>query len=131
MVVLAALVYLTALFAIAHVGENRGRRLMNGPLRPLIYALTLGVYCTSRTFLGSVGLSSRTGYDFLTIYIGPMLVIGFGSFFVARMVRLAKENNITSIADFVASRYGKNQAVADTVTVIAVLAVLPYIALQL
>jgi len=131
MVVLAALVYLTALFAIAHVGENRGRRLMNGPLRPLIYALTLGVYCTSWTFLGSVGLSSRTGYDFLTIYIGPMLVIGFGSFFVARMVRLAKENNITSIADFVASRYGKNQAVAATVTVIAVLAVLPYIALQL
>lgn len=131
MVVLAALVYLTALFAIAHVGENRGRRLMNGPLRPLIYALTLGVYCTSWTFLGSVGLSSRTGYDFLTIYIGPMLVIGLGSVLVGRMVRLAKENNITSVADFVASRYGKNQAVAATVAIIAVIGVLPYIALQL
>jgi Na+/proline symporter/signal transduction histidine kinase len=131
MVVLAALVYLTALFAIAHVGENRGRRLMTGRLRPLIYALTLGVYCTSWTFLGSVGLSSRTGYDFLPIYIGPILVVGFASFFVARIVRLAKENNITSIADFVASRYGKNQAVAATVTLIAVIGVLPYVALQL
>ncbi len=131
MVVLAALVYLTALFAIAHVGENRGRRLINGPLRPVIYALTLGVYCTSWTFLGSVGLSSRTGYDFLAIYLGPVIVVGLCSLFIARIVRLAKENNIASIADFVASRYGKNQAVAATVTLIAVIAVLPYIALQL
>jgi len=131
MVLLAALVYLTALFAIAHVGENRGRRLMNGPLRPAIYALTLGVYCTSWTFLGSVGLSSRTGYDFLAIYIGPMLVIGLAPFLLQRIVRLAKDNNIASIADFVASRYGKSQAVAAVVTLIAVIGVLPYIALQL
>jgi Na+/proline symporter/signal transduction histidine kinase len=131
MVVLAALVYLTALFAIAHVGESRGKRLMSGPLRPVIYALTLGVYCTSWTFLGSVGLSSRTGYDFLPIYIGPILVVGFGAFFIRRIVLLAKENNIASIADFVASRYGKNQGVAATVTLIAVIGVLPYIALQL
>ena len=131
MVVLAALVYLTALFAIAHVGESRGRRLMNGPMRPVIYALTLGVYCTSWTFLGSVGLSSRAGYDFLPIYIGPMLVVGLAPFLMQRIVRLAKENNITSIADFVASRYGKNQGVAAMVTLIAVIGVLPYVALQL
>jgi Na+/proline symporter/signal transduction histidine kinase len=131
MVVLAALVYLTALFAIAHVGENRGRKLMNGRLRPVIYALTLCVYCTSWTFLGSVGLSSRTGYDFLPIYIGPLIVMSLGAFFIARIVQLAKENNISSIADFVASRYGKNQGVAATVTLIAVIGVLPYIALQL
>ena len=80
MVVLAALVYLTGLFAIAHVGESRGRALMSGRLRPVIYALTLGVYCTSWTFLGSVGLSSRTGYDFLPIYLGPILVMSFGAF---------------------------------------------------
>ncbi|MGL5139460.1 MAG: hypothetical protein ACRC7G_17015, partial [Beijerinckiaceae bacterium] len=61
MAVLAALVYLVALFAVAHLGENRGRQLLQGQLRPVIYALTLGVYCTSWTFLGSVGLSSRTG----------------------------------------------------------------------
>ncbi len=131
MVVLAALVYLTALFAIAHVGESRGRALMSGRLRPVIYALTLGVYCTSWTFLGSVGLSSRTGYDFLPIYLGPILVMSFGAFFMARIVNLAKDNNIASIADFVASRYGKSQGVAAVVTLIAVIGVLPYIALQL
>jgi Na+/proline symporter/signal transduction histidine kinase len=131
MVILAALVYLTALFAIAHVGENRGKRLMSGPLRPAIYALTLGVYCTSWTFLGSVGLSSRTGYDFLPIYLGPILVVGIGALFIRRIVRLAKVNNIASIADFVASRYGKNQGVAAMVTLICVIGVLPYIALQL
>jgi Na+/proline symporter/signal transduction histidine kinase len=131
MVVLAALVYLTALFAIAHVGESSGRRLMSGAMRPVIYALSLGVYCTSWTFLGSVGLSSRTGYDFLPIYIGPVIVITLFWPFVARIVRLAKENNIASIADFAASRYGKNQAVAATVTLICVIGVLPYVALQL
>ncbi len=130
-VVLAALVYLTGLFAIAHIGDSRGRALMAGRMRPVIYALTLGVYCTSWTFLGSVGLSSRTGYDFLPIYLGPLLVWLFAPMVVAKIVRLAKEDNIASIADFVASRYGKNQAVAATVTLIAVLAVLPYVALQL
>jgi Na+/proline symporter/signal transduction histidine kinase len=130
-VVLAALVYLTALFAIAHAGDNRGRLLMSGRLRPIIYALTLGVYCTSWTFLGSVGLSSRTGYDFLPIYIGPILVISLGAFFIGRIVSLAKAHNIVSIGDFVASRYGKSQAVAAAVTLIAVIGVLPYVALQL
>jgi Na+/proline symporter/signal transduction histidine kinase len=131
MVVLSALVYLTALFAIAHVGESRGRKLISGRLRPVIYALTLGVYCTSWTFLGSVGLSSRTGYDFLPIYIGPILVVAVLWHFIGRIVRLAKENNIASIADFAASRYGKSQGVAAMVTLIAVVGVLPYIALQL
>jgi Na+/proline symporter/signal transduction histidine kinase len=131
MVILAAMVYLTALFAIAHVGENRGKKLMSGQLRPVIYALTLGVYCTSWTFLGSVGLSSRTGFDFLPIYLGPILVVGIGALFMRRIVRLAKANNIASIADFVASRYGKNQGVAVMVTLICVVGVLPYIALQL
>jgi Na+/proline symporter/signal transduction histidine kinase len=131
MVVLAALVYLTALFAIAHVGDSRGRRLMSGPLRPVIYALSLGVYCTSWTFLGSVGLSSRTGYDFLPIYIGPILVLALFWPFIQRIVQLAKDNNISSIADFTASRYGKSQAVAAVVTLICVIGVLPYVALQL
>ncbi len=131
MVAPVALIYLIALFAIAHVGESRGRRLMGGRLRPVIYALTLGVYCTSWTFLGSVGLSSRTGYDFLPIYLGPIIVIALFWPFVGRIVRLAKENNISSIADFAASRYGKNQSVAAAVTLICVIGVLPYVALQL
>ena len=100
-------------------------------VEPLVYALTISVYCTSWTFLGSVGLASRSGFDFLTIYIGPILVFGLGGFLLSRMVRLAKSQNIASIADFVASRYGKSEAVAATVTIIAVIGVLPYIALQL
>ena len=99
--------------------------------RLLIYPLSLAIYCTSWTFFGSVGLASRTGYEFLTIYIGPVLMIGLCSPLIARIVRLAKEQNITSIADFIAARYGKGQAVAAIVALIAIIGTIPYIALQL
>src|SRR3954464_3262540 len=130
-VVLSALVYLCFLFAIAHWGDHSGSRLMRGPARGTIYALALAVYCTSWTFFGSVGLASRSGLDFLTIYIGPVLVIGLGHRLVERVVRIAKAQNITSIADFVAARYGKSERVAAIVCVIAVVGAGPYIALQL
>lgn len=130
-VVLAALIYLSALFAVAHYGDTAGRRWMAGPGRPTIYALALGVYCTSWTFFGSVGLASRSGLDFLAIYIGPILVITLGHRLVRRVVSLAKSQNITSIADFVASRYGKSERVAALVSLIAVIGSVPYIALQL
>src|SRR5215216_3356987 len=130
-VVLSALVYLCFLFAIAHWGDHSGSRLMRGPARGTIYALALAVYCTSWTFFGSVGLASRSGLDFLTIYIGPVLVIGLGHRLVERVVRIAKAQNITSIADFVAARYGKSERVAAIVCVIAVVGAVPYIALQL
>src|ERR687897_809132 len=97
----------------------------------LIFALALAVYCTSWTFFGSVGLATRSGLDFLTIYIGPVLVIGLGRALVGRVVRLAKAQNITSVADFVAARYGKSERVAALVSVIAVIGGIPYIALQL
>ena len=102
-----------------------------GRARLLIYPLSLAIYCTSWTFFGSVGLASRTGYEFLTIYIGPVLMIGLFSPLIARIVRLAKEQNITSIADFIAARYGKGQAVAAIVALIAIIGSIPYIALQL
>ena len=130
-VVLTALSYLCVLFAVAHYGDTRGRRWMAGPARPTIYALALAVFCTSWTFFGSVGLASRSGLDFLAIYIGPVLVIGLGYGLVGRVVRLAKSQNITSIADFVASRYGKSERVAALVSLIAVIGSVPYIALQL
>jgi len=130
-VVLAALIYLCTLFAVAHYGDTAGRRWMAGPGRPTIYALALGVYCTSWTFFGSVGLASRSGLDFLAIYIGPILVITLGHRLVRRVVSLAKSQNITSIADFVASRYGKSERVAALVSLIAVIGSVPYIALQL
>ena len=130
-VLLSALVYLCLLFAVAHWGDLSGRRLMEGRARGTIYALALAVYCTSWTFFGSVGLATRSGLDFLTIYIGPILVIGFGHRLVARVVRIAKAQNITSVADFVAARYGKSERVAALVCVIAVIGTVPYIALQL
>ncbi|MCP8940008.1 hybrid sensor histidine kinase/response regulator [Alsobacter sp. SYSU M60028] len=130
-VVLAALAYLCALFAVAHYGDTAGRRWMAGPARATIYSLALGVYCTSWTFFGSVGSASRSGLDFVAIYIGPMIVLGLGLPLLRRVVRLAKSQNITSIADFVASRYGKSQRVAALVSLIAVIGSVPYIALQL
>ncbi len=130
-VVLTALVYLCLLFALAHWGDYGGRRLMRRRARGTIYALALAVYCTSWTFYGSVGLASRSGLDFLTIYIGPILMIGLGYPLVLRIVRIAKTQNITSIADFVAARYGKSESVAALVCVIALVGSVPYIALQL
>ena len=130
-VILAALAYLCVLFAIAHMADTSGRRLMTGRARTTIYALALGVYCTSWTFYGSVGFANRAGFDFLGIYVGPILVIGFGHRFVARIVEIAKTQNITSIADFVGARYGKSERVAALVCLVAVIGALPYIALQL
>jgi Na+/proline symporter/signal transduction histidine kinase len=130
-VVLSALAYLCCLFAVAHWGDRSGRRLMRGPARSTIYALALAVYCTSWTFFGSVGLASRSGLDFLTIYVGPVVLIGLGHALIARVVRIAKAQNITSIADFVAARYGKSERVAAIVCLIAVVGTIPYIALQL
>ncbi len=130
-VVLAALFYLCLLFAVAHYGDTAGRDLLRGRGRSTIYALTLGVYCTSWTFYGSVGFASLSGFDFFAIYLGPIAVFLFGSGLIRRIVRLAKSQNITSVADFVAARYGKSERVAALVCLIAVIGSVPYIALQL
>ena len=133
LVVAMALAYIGALFAIAWQGDRRvGRRRAGTRWRtPLTYALSLGVYCSSWTFYGSVGRAASTGLDFLPIYLGPILVIGLGWPFLAKMVRVAKEQNTVSIADFIASRYGKSQTVAAVVALVAVIGVTPYIGLQL
>ena len=130
-VVALALGYVSILFALAWYADRAGRFSKAGSGRPLIYALSLAVYCTSWTFFGSVGNAASTGYDFIPVYLGPILLFVFGWRFLLRIVRLAKSQNITSVADFLAARYGKSQAVAAIVTVIAVAGTLPYIALQL
>ncbi|HEX3442803.1 MAG TPA: PAS domain-containing hybrid sensor histidine kinase/response regulator [Pseudolabrys sp.] len=130
-VVAVALAYIGFLFLVASYGDqvrNLGRE---GRTRLLIYPLSLAIYCTSWTFFGSVGTASRTGYEFLTIYIGPTLFLGLFSPLLIRIVRLAKAQNTTSIADFIAARYGKGQAVAAIVALIAIVGTIPYIALQL
>ncbi|HUD87444.1 MAG TPA: PAS domain-containing hybrid sensor histidine kinase/response regulator [Xanthobacteraceae bacterium] len=129
-VVLIALAYIGFLFLVASYGDRR-RVARGATSRLMIYPLSLAIYCTSWTFFGSVGLASRTGFDFLTIYIGPMLMVGLAFPLIIRIVRLAKGQNITSIADLIAARYGKSQAVAATVALIAIVGMVPYIALQL
>ncbi len=130
-VIVAALAYIGLLFLVASYGDRTRGLGREGRTRLLIYPLSLAIYCTSWTFFGSVGFASRTGFDFLTIYIGPALLIGLCSPLLMRVVRLAKTHNITSIADFIAARYGKGQAVAATVALIAIVGTIPYIALQL
>ena len=130
-VIAVALGYIGLLFVIASYGDRPGRAARQGPLRLFIYPFSLAIYCTSWTFFGSVGLASSTGYDFLTIYLGPVIMVGLCSPLIVRIVRLAKAQNITSIADFLAARYGKGQVVAALVAVIAIVGTIPYIALQL
>jgi len=129
-VVVIALAYIGLLFLVASYGD-RMRIARGASSRLWIYPLSLAIYCTSWTSFGSVGLASRSGFDFLAIYIGPLLMVGLGYPLIVRIVRLAKAQNITSIADFIAARYGKSQAVAATVALIAIVGMIPYIALQL
>jgi Na+/proline symporter len=130
-VVAVALAYIGFLFLVASYGDSVRNLGREGRARLLIYPLSLAIYCTSWTFFGSVGTASRTGYEFLTIYIGPTLLLALFSPLLIRIVRLAKAQNITSIADFIAARYGKGQAVAAIVALIAIVGTIPYIALQL
>ncbi|TIV08168.1 MAG: hybrid sensor histidine kinase/response regulator, partial [Mesorhizobium sp.] len=130
-VVIIAIAYVTLLFAIASVGDRRAAATGLGRARPFIYALSLAIYCTSWTFFGSVGLSSERGLEFLGIYTGPVLVFLFGFPLLNRLVRLAKSEKITSIADFLGARYGKSFTVAAIATLIATIGAVPYIALQL
>ncbi len=130
-VIACALGYIGLLFVVASYGDKTRQLGREGRLRNLIYPLSLAIYCTSWTFFGSVGLASRTGFEFLTIYVGPIIMIGLCSPLMTRIVRLAKAQNITSIADFIAARYGKAQTVAAMVALIAIIGTIPYIALQL
>ncbi len=129
-VIAAAFGYIGCLFLLASYGDRLSpaeRRNANG----WIYPLSLAIYCTSWTFFGSVGFATRTSTDFLAIYVGPILMIGFCTPLLRRVIELAKAQNITSIADFIGARYGKSQAVAATVALIAIIGSVPYIALQL
>jgi len=128
-VILAALGYAVILFLVAFISDRSGRP--GWLTSPVVYTLSISVYCTSWTFYGAVGSAARNGLEFATIYIGPTLVfLGFYGI-LRKLLRIRRENNITSIADFISSRYGKSDLIAALVTVIAVAGAAPYIALQL
>jgi PAS domain S-box-containing protein len=118
------------LFAVAFYGDRRSIYPNRQRLRPYIYGLALGVYCTSWTFYGAVGTAVRDGWGYLPIYVGPTLVCLFALPFLERLVEVGRAHKVGSIADFIASRFGKSRALAVLVTVIAVTAVIPYLALQ-
>ncbi len=132
LVLTIALLYVALLFAVAFVGDRRARSGRSGWLKsPLVYTLSISVYCTSWTFYGAVGSAARNGLEFATIYIGPTLVFIGWWVFLRKIVRIGHVHGITSIADMLSSRYGKSPSLAALVTVIAVVAATPYIALQL
>jgi len=124
-----SLILVGALFAIAWFGDKQGP--LRAPWRPWIYTLSLGVYCTSWSFYGTINQAAAYGWPFPPTYVGTLVLFILAYGFMRRLYRLSRQHNITSIADFLAARYGKSRQVAALVTGIAVLAVLPYIALQL
>jgi Na+/proline symporter/nitrogen-specific signal transduction histidine kinase len=130
-VLAASLGYLLALFAIAWWADRRaaaGRSVIGNAW---VYALSMGVYCTAWTYFGSVGRAASGGVWFLPIYLGPTLAMVLGWLVLRKMIRIARRERITSIADFIASRYGKSRALAALATLLALVGVVPYVALQL
>ncbi|ENO89622.1 sensor histidine kinase [Thauera linaloolentis] len=127
----ASFAYLLILFAVAHFGDRRadqGRSVIDNAWT---YGLSLAVYCTAWTYFGSVGRAASGGIWFLPTYLGPTLGMALAWLVVLKMIRIARSHRITSIADFIASRYGKSHMLGGLVTIIAVVGILPYIALQL
>ena len=125
------LAYLCFLFIVAAVAERFGRRRLVARLRTLTYVMAVSVYCTAWTFYGSVGLAANRGLEFLTIYLGPALIALTWPTMLRKLVRVAKEQRITTISDFIGSRYGKSAALGTLVAVLVVVGMIPYIALQL
>ncbi len=123
--------YLVLLFLVAFFAERKQRKGSNLVANPYVYSLSLAVYCTSWTFYGSVGKAANSGLNFLTIYIGPTLMALLWWIVLRKVVCISKENRITSISDFIASRYGNSLVLSALVTFVAVVGITPYLGLQL
>ncbi len=130
-VVITAFTYLGLLFAIAHYAERRasaGRSIINNPW---IYSLSIAVYCTAWTYYGSVGRAASSGLEFLAVYIGPSLMVLLWMTVLHKIIRICKTHRITTIADFISSRYSKSLALGGLVTIFMVIGIVPYISLQI
>lgn len=131
MIALVAFTYLGLLFAIAWHGDKAAARGRSIIANPYVYSLSLAVYATGWTFYGNVGRAAVSGIGFLPVYLGPTVMIALWWLVLRKIIRIAKDNHLTSLADFISSRYGKSWLLAALVTVIAVVGVTPYISLQL
>src|SRR5919205_450081 len=118
-VVVVSFAYLGLLFAIAYVADQRADRGRSAIASPYIYSLSLAVYATAWTFYGSLGRAAENGVGFLPIYIGPTLMIALWWLVMRKIIRISKQHRITSLADFIASRYGKSALLGGIVTIIA------------
>jgi sigma-B regulation protein RsbU (phosphoserine phosphatase) len=123
--------YLVLLFLVAHYAEKKEKIGSNLVSNPYVYSLSLAVYCTSWTFYGSVGKAANAGLSFLTIYLGPTLMAVLWWIILRKIIYIAKENRITTISDFIASRYGNSLFLSALVTFVAVIGIIPYLGLQL
>ncbi|WP_413720089.1 ATP-binding protein [Silicimonas sp. MF1-12-2] len=132
LLIVICLAYVVLLFAVAFWADKRAERGRVGWVRaPLVYTLSLSIYCTAWTFYGAVGYAARSGLEFITIYLGPTLVMLAWWSLLRRLVRIGRTERITSIADLISSRFGKSNLLGVLVTLLAVVGTTPYIALQL
>src|SRR5690606_12674064 len=128
---LVSLGYAALLFGVAWWGDRHPVHMRGGTwLRPLVYSLSLAVYCSSWTFYGAVGTATRNGIGYFAIYLGPLLMLLFGWRILERLALVAQSQSTVSIADFIAARFGRAQRLAALVTLIALIAAVPYLALQ-
>ncbi len=123
--------YLSILFLVAYYAEKKEKSGKSIVSNPYVYALSLAVYCTSWTFYGSVGKAATSGFAFLTIYLGPTLIASLWWILLTKMISIAKRNRITTISDFIGSRYGNSIALSALVTIVAVIGITPYLGLQI
>lgn len=130
LLLLVSVCYAALLFAVAWWGDRRPMYPDRPWLRPVVCNLALAVYCSSWTFYGAVGSAVRYGVGYLPIYLGPVLLFLFGWRIIERLALIARSQNTVSIADFISSRYGRSRRLAALVTVIALIGVVPYLALQ-
>ncbi len=131
LVIGGALVYLCLLFGVAYYAEYRQRKNKSLINNPYVYALSLAVYCTAWTYYGSVGQASTRGIEFLAVYIGPTITAALFWPVLRKIIRICKTQRINSLADFISTRYGKNFSLAVLVTILCMIGIIPYIALQL
>ncbi|MFY1045914.1 ATP-binding protein [Chryseobacterium sp. GP-SGM7] len=123
------LIYLALLFLVAHLAEKKKSKLWIN--NPYIYALSLAVYCTAWTYYGSIGVAATSGLNYLTIYIGPIIVIPAWIYINTRIVRISRVNKISSLADFISLRYGNSRSFSAIITLVCIFAIVPYIGLQI
>ena len=123
--------YLALLFGVAYAAERRSEARKSLVSNPYIYALSMAVYCTAWTYYGSVGRAAHSGLQFVGIYLGPTLLAPAWWLVLRKIIRISRQQRLTSIADFISARYGKSAGLGALVTVVCVLGIVPYIALQI